>query len=72
MRAPGDRQEQTLTPLPTELAPAILGRLQAEGIASCEAWRALGPKCGRIFGITRKMRKRIDRAVAVALERGRP
>lgn len=62
--------KSTQTPLP-ELPTAILGRLKAERILTCEDWQALGLERGRIFGITRRMRKVIDAAVADALERGR-
>jgi hypothetical protein len=46
----------------------LIERLRAEGITSCEQWRALGAKRGRIWGVTRKICKRIDRAVAAAIK----
>lgn len=47
------------------LAPAIIDRLSAEGVKTASAWRALGRKRLRIFGITAAMVRQID-----ALARG--
>jgi hypothetical protein len=67
---PVQRRDAALaaTPLPDTLPAAILERLRTNNITSCEVWRALGAKRGRIFGITRRMRNVIDRAVAAALK----
>lgn len=47
------------------LAPRIVNRLAAEGVLTASAWRALGRKRLRIFGVTRAMVRQID-----ALARG--
>jgi hypothetical protein len=59
---------------PPRIAPAIAKRLRAERIGTCQEWRALGPKRGGIFGITKRARERIDAVVAAELERfgGKP
>jgi hypothetical protein len=51
-----------LTPLPADIPPVL------ERVTSCEAWKALGAKRGRIFGITRRSPRIIDTAVGEALE----
>ena len=59
-----------ITPLPADLPAVLLERLRAEGVMSCEQWQKLGPKRGRIWGVTKKIRKQIDRAVVAAIKRG--
>jgi hypothetical protein len=61
-----------VTPLPVSLPVAIVDRLRTNGLTSCQEWLALGAKRGQLFGITKKIRKQIDRAVAAAIERKRP
>jgi hypothetical protein len=58
-----------IIPLPTTLPAVILERLRSYNLTSCQEWIALGAKRGRLFGITKKARKQIDRAVAEVLKR---
>jgi hypothetical protein len=50
---------QPLAELPLLPSP-IIERLAAEGIDSLEAWRRLGRKRLRIFGITRRVVAQLD------------
>jgi hypothetical protein len=59
------------TPL-RELPAALLQRLAAHGITTCEAWRAIGAKRRMIWGVTRRASEQVDAAVAALLKRGRP
>ena len=62
--AAADAAAQLLLDLP----PAIVARLADEGVTTLEAWRALGRRRHRIFGITAVMVARIDKALAAALK----
>ena len=55
------------TSLPGELPAAVLKRLDAEGISTCEQWLTLGATRSQIFGITRAKVAQIDAAVARTL-----
>jgi hypothetical protein len=46
--------------LPTELPMPLLERLRAEGIATLEAWVALGRRRRQIFGVTRAAVEQLD------------
>jgi hypothetical protein len=46
--------------LPTELPIPLLERLRAEGIATLEAWVALGRRRRQIFGVTRAAVEQLD------------
>ena len=48
-------------PLPSDqLSPAVFNRLAAEGIRTLEAWRALGRRRHKIFGVTRRVAEQLD------------
>lgn len=68
----GRSAAQRATALPADLAPVVLERLHNEGVDTCEAWLALGAGRGRIFGITKRVRRAVDAAVAAELARGAP
>lgn len=53
--------------LPPELPLPLIERLRAEGIASLEAWIALGRRRLRIFGVTRAAVAQIDALAKRAL-----
>jgi hypothetical protein len=55
------------TPLPEELPAAVLQRLVAEGITTCEQWLTLRHRRREIFGITRAKVAQIDAAVTEAV-----
>ena len=57
--------------LPAELPQTLLERLRAEGIATLEAWVALGRRRRLIFGVTRAAVTQLD-ALAKAALRSRP
>lgn len=57
--------------LPTELPVPLIERLQAEGIATLEAWVALGRRRRQIFGVTRAAVEQLD-ALAKATLRAKP
>lgn len=57
--------------LPTELPVPLIERLQAEGIATLEAWVALGRRRRQIFGVTRAAVEQLD-ALAKAALRAKP
>jgi hypothetical protein len=57
--------------LPADLPPSLLERLRAEGIATLEAWVALGRRRRQIFGVTRAAVVQLD-ALAKAALRARP
>ncbi len=46
--------------LPAELPLTLLERLRAEGIATLEAWVALGRRRRQIFGVTRAAVEQLD------------
>jgi hypothetical protein len=54
--------------LPTELPLSLIERLRAEGIATLEAWVALGRRRRQIFGVTRAAVEQLD-ALAKAVLR---
>ncbi|HEX4619650.1 MAG TPA: hypothetical protein VH135_07955 [Steroidobacteraceae bacterium] len=57
--------------MPAELPLSLIERLRAEGIATLEAWVALGRRRRQIFGVTRAAVEQLD-ALAKAALRPRP
>lgn len=57
--------------LPAELPMPLIERLRAEGIATLEAWVALGRRRRQIFGVTRAAVEQLD-ALAKAALRSKP
>jgi hypothetical protein len=57
--------------LPADLPLPLLERLRAEGIATLEAWVALGRRRRQIFGVTRAAVAQLD-ALAKAALRAKP
>jgi hypothetical protein len=53
--------------LPAELPLPLIERLRAEGIATLEAWVALGRRRRQIFGVTRAAVEQLDALAKVAL-----
>lgn len=53
--------------LPADLPLPLIERLQAEGIATLEAWVALGRRRRQIFGITRAAVAQLDTLAKAAL-----
>lgn len=53
--------------LPTELPLTLIERLRAEGIATLEAWVALGRRRRQIFGVTRAAVEQLDTLAKAAL-----
>lgn len=54
--------------LPTELPVSLIERLRAEGIATLEAWVALGRRRRQIFGVTRAAVEELDALAKAALK----
>ena len=57
--------------LPADLPHPLLERLRAEGIATLEAWVALGRRRRQIFGITRAAVVQLD-ALAKSVLKSKP
>ncbi len=53
--------------LPADLPHPLLERLRAEGVATLEAWVALGRRRRLIFGVTRTAVAQIDALAKAAL-----
>jgi hypothetical protein len=53
--------------LPVELPLPLIERLRAEGIATLEAWVALGRRRRQIFGVTRAAVEQLDTLAKAAL-----
>jgi hypothetical protein len=53
--------------LPTELPLPLIERLRAEGVATLEAWVALGRRRREIFGVTRAAVAQLDALAKAAL-----
>jgi len=53
--------------IPAELPLPLIERLRAEGIATLEAWVALGRRRRQIFGVTRAAVERLDALAKAAL-----
>jgi hypothetical protein len=53
--------------LPVELPLPLIERLRAEGIATLEAWVALGRRRRQIFGVTRAAVEQLDALAKAAL-----
>lgn len=53
--------------LPAELPHPLIERLHAEGIATLEAWVALGRRRRQIFGVTRAAVAQLDGLAKAAL-----
>ncbi|MBV8909270.1 MAG: hypothetical protein JOZ89_00770 [Gammaproteobacteria bacterium] len=54
--------------LPSELPPPLLERLRAEGVATLEAWVALGRRRRQIFGVTSAAVAQLDAFAKAALK----
>ena len=54
--------------LPAELPVSLLERLRSEGIATLEAWVALGRQRRQIFGVTRSAVEQLDALAKAALK----
>jgi hypothetical protein len=54
--------------LPPELPLSLIERLRAEGIATLEAWVALGRRRRQIFGVTRAAVAQLDAFARAALK----
>jgi hypothetical protein len=54
--------------LPSELPLSLIERLRAEGIATLEAWVALGRRRRQIFGITSAAVAQLDAFAKAALK----
>ena len=54
--------------LPADLPLPLLERLRAEGVATLEAWVALGPRRRQIFGVTRAAVLELDALARAALK----
>jgi len=57
--------------LPAELPLTLIERLHSEGVATLEAWVALGRRRRQIFGVTRAAVEQLD-ALAKAALRPKP
>jgi hypothetical protein len=57
--------------LPAELPQPLIERLHAEGVATLEAWVALGRRRRQIFGVTRAAVAQLD-ALAKSLLNPKP
>jgi hypothetical protein len=53
--------------LPTDLPLPLIERLRAEGVATLEAWVALGRRRRQIFGVTRAAVAQLDLLAKAAL-----
>lgn len=53
--------------IPAELPLSLIERLHAEGIATLEAWVALGRRRRQIFGVTRAAVEQLDSLAKAAL-----
>ena len=53
--------------LPDELPQTLIDRLRGEGIATLEAWVALGRRRYQIFGVTRAAVQLLDSLAKTAL-----
>jgi hypothetical protein len=53
--------------LPTDLPLPLIERLRAEGVATLEAWVALGRRRRQIFGVTRAAVAQLDSLAKAAL-----
>lgn len=53
--------------LPNELPLPLIERLRAEGVATLEAWVALGRRRRQIFGVTRAAVAQLDALAKAAL-----
>jgi hypothetical protein len=53
--------------IPAELPLPLIERLRAEGIATLEAWVALGRRRRQIFGVTRTAVEQLDALAKAAL-----
>jgi len=54
--------------LPAELPVSLLERLRSEGVATLEAWVALGRQRRQIFGVTRAAVEQLDALAKAALK----
>jgi hypothetical protein len=54
--------------LPAELPLPLTERLRAEGVATLEAWVALGRRRRQIFGVTRSAVAQLDALAKAALK----
>jgi hypothetical protein len=54
--------------LPAELPVSLLERLRSEGVATLEAWVALGRARRQIFGVTRAAVEQLDALAKAALK----
>jgi hypothetical protein len=54
--------------LPPELPLSLIERLRAEGVATLEAWVALGRRRRQIFGITNAAVAQLDALAKAALK----
>jgi hypothetical protein len=57
--------------LPPELPHSLAERLRAEGVATLEAWVALGRRRRQIFGVTRAAVTQLDALAKAALKAAR-
>jgi hypothetical protein len=57
---PGATRPAQPNPGLAQLTPVLRAHLATEGIASLAAWRAVGRRRYKIFGVTRTMRAQID------------
>ena len=55
--------------LPAELPQPLVARLNAEGVATLEAWVALGRRRRMIFGVTRSAVEQLDALAKAALKK---
>ena len=55
--------------LPAELPQPLVARLNAEGVATLEAWVALGRRRRLIFGVTRSAVEQLDALAKAALKK---
>jgi len=53
--------------LPNDLPQTLIERLRAEGVATLEAWVALGRRRRQIFGVTRAAVELLDSLAKAAL-----
>ena len=53
--------------LPNDLPQTLVDRLRAEGVATLEAWVALGRRRRQIFGVTRAAVELLDSLAKAAL-----
>lgn len=58
--------------LPSELPLSLIERLRAEGVATLEAWVALGRRRRQIFGVTGAAVAQLDAFAKAALKAKRP